>query len=513
MILVAFLTLAELLVIALCVIGLLGLRLRSVAREAKRLARLQAKEKQPFDPFSYFTQAVKNTENLLNNADDKHISELRVRLCYLQAELNAVAQNDYEGFWRQLYRGLAPLLPEPVLAKAAKAEPPPLAELDDPDPMTDPDSAIPTLEAQVTPAHTASNEVIRLRKLIGRQHQTIEELKQVMLGCSLSADDAHVLELSIQDVEVAHAQLNIGLDSIERENSRLHSALTAVPVSAPVNTAAAELAAEFEAQLPQDNTEVEEVREATEAFNEEAIEFSETDDDPLDAEAQIEALTMEIAELDEHLQQRSEDLRRLESLDMDLSHDEATEVAEDPEQVRAEIEIITEMLAARREDLAQLSPESIVDVHAKAANDDSAEAEEFPAVDWEDALTESADDQWPEAAADQDGLPAQQDTAMDTLSENDTEDSATGFPDINWDDAIAEIDTDSKADTHDGIDSEKNAAIDSTDVEEAVDIDALLAGADEDEDTALIPDIDDLNFTVDEAVEDSVAPNQGAKAT
>jgi DNA repair exonuclease SbcCD ATPase subunit len=275
-------------------------------------------------------------------------------LDYLQAEVNAQEQAENSGaYWEQLISSLDGLLAgnnsEAIMPQAAGEsgdhDQPTLNELDDID-IGDSFDEIPLLEDNVSEPggvkkdptltiETANEDLDRLRKIISRQHDTMDELKKSLQDKNINLENNQELSQKIEEIEVAQAQLNMCVETLEKENERLN-----------------ELIKDHEdsPQHEQLTLAKQELEEANERINTLEKENS------LQAE-RITELESEIAELEKALEQRSEELARVQNLEADLSQ---TDDGEEPSQdsLMKEIETLTDLITQKSEELSKLQSDS-----------------------------------------------------------------------------------------------------------------------------------------------------------
>ena len=302
----------------------------------------------------YLQQNIEQTKQKLDELPEEHAKILQTRLDYLQAEVNAQEQAENSGaYWEQLISSLDGLLAgnnsEAIMPQAAGEsgdhDQPTLNELDDID-IGDSFDEIPLLEDNVSEPggvkkdptltiETANEDLDRLRKIISRQHDTMDELKKSLQDKNINLENNQELSQKIEEIEVAQAQLNMCVETLEKENERLN-----------------ELIKDHEdsPQHEQLTLAKQELEEANERINTLEKENS------LQAE-RITELESEIAELEKALEQRSEELARVQNLEADLSQ---TDDGEEPSQdsLMKEIETLTDLITQKSEELSKLQSDS-----------------------------------------------------------------------------------------------------------------------------------------------------------
>ncbi|MCG6970398.1 MAG: hypothetical protein LJE85_11575 [Gammaproteobacteria bacterium] len=340
-------------------------------------------EPQPEIQFGdYLQQNLEQTRQKLAELPEEQARILGSRLNFLQAEISAQEQaENSDAYWEQLIHGLEDLAPakasqatdEEEKLVEADADPngddqPTLNELDDID-INDSAVNIPTLEDNIAkpggvikdPSLTiesANEDLERLRKIISRQHNTMDELKKSLQDKSTSPENNQEVAKKLEEIEVAQAQLNMCVETLEKENGRLN-----------------ELIKEYEESPQQEQLiiaqqELEEANERITSLEKENSQQAE----------HITELESEIAELEKTLEQRSEELARVQSQEVDLSQTDDNE-AHSQDSLMKEIESLTEMITQKSEELSKLQSET-----TDGFDFDS----ELPAVNGEDSEPDKA---------------------------------------------------------------------------------------------------------------------------
>ena len=309
----------------------------------------------------YLQQNIAHTVEKLADLPDEQARLLQARLGFLQAE--AAAQkfvDNGEAYWKTLLSGLEGLLPENT-PEAAAVEPPDesisddadygdeqptLNELDDID-VHDSVDNIPTLQDNISQPNgvkkdptltieTANEDLERLRKIIHRQHDTMDELKKSLSDKNIGPENNKELSKKLEEIEVAQAQLNMCVETLEKENQRLN-----------------EMIRDYEDSPQQEQLILakQELDEANERIT--TLEKENT----LQAE-RISELESEIAELKAALEKRNEELARVQSEEVDLSQTEESE-EHSQDSLMKEIESLTELITQKSEELSKLQSENV----------------------------------------------------------------------------------------------------------------------------------------------------------
>jgi DNA repair exonuclease SbcCD ATPase subunit len=358
--LLAILSISELALITTGVAVFLFLRYRRMSqqfRDAEAEPSIPEEIAKP-DPeinfAEYLQQNIEQTKQKLDEIPEEHARILQTRLDYLQAEVNAQEQAENSAaYWEQLISSLDGVLAgnnsEEIMPQAADEssddDQPTLNELDDID-IGDSFDEIPLLEDNVSEPggvkkdptltiETANEDLERLRKIISRQHDTMDELKKSLQDKNINLDNNQELSQKLEEIEVAQAQLNMCVETLEKENERLN-----------------ELIKDHEDSPQQEQLTLakQELEEANERINTLEKENS------LQAE-RITELESEIAELEKALEQRNEELARVQNLEADLSQ---TDDGEEPSQdsLMKEIETLTELITQKSEELSKLQSDT-----------------------------------------------------------------------------------------------------------------------------------------------------------
>lgn len=177
-----------------------------------------------------------NTEKRMQTCGPEEVHLLSKRLEFLQSELQAFQDtDDDDAYWSGIYDRMSKLVAPQQLEQTA-AEDDTLDELDDIDGPLNKQSDIPVLDEQISPkapppkgsvtVDTSKDELKRLRNIISRQHNSIDELKKTVLkNNNLDTSENGKLAEQLEEIEVAHAQLNMCIEVLEQENNRLNEVI------------------------------------------------------------------------------------------------------------------------------------------------------------------------------------------------------------------------------------------------------------------------------------------------
>ena len=317
-------------------------------------------DKAEIDYSNYLQQFIQDTTDKLADSPPEQAKALQVRLAFLQAEANAQKEaTNSKAYWNRLVNDLDDLLPQEALAPAEPAsregdsdeDRPILNELDDIDVQSNFDN-IPILENNISedsganegggvrkdPSLTiesANDDMERLRKIISRQHNTMDELKKSLSDKDIDIDNNQELSKKLEEVEIAQAQLNMCVETLEKENERLQELIKGYEDSPQ------------QEQLMQAQQDLEEAHERIINLEKE---------NTLQAE-RIEELETEISQLQATLEQRSAELSRLQSQEADLSQPSEPE-EQNQDSLMKEIETLTDLITQKSEELSKLQNEN-----------------------------------------------------------------------------------------------------------------------------------------------------------
>ena len=317
-------------------------------------------DKAEIDYSNYLQQFIQDTTDKLADSPPEQAKALQVRLAFLQAEANAQKEaTNSKAYWNRLVNDLDDLLPQEALAPAEPAsregdsdeDRPILNELDDIDVQSNFDN-IPILENNISedggvnegggvrkdPSLTiesANDDMERLRKIISRQHNTMDELKKSLSDKDIDIDNNQELSKKLEEVEIAQAQLNMCVETLEKENERLQELIKGYEDSPQ------------QEQLMQAQQDLEEAQERIINLEKE---------NTLQAE-RIEELETEISQLQATLEQRSAELSRLQSQEADLSQPSEPE-EQNQDSLMKEIETLTDLITQKSEELSKLQNEN-----------------------------------------------------------------------------------------------------------------------------------------------------------
>lgn len=358
--LLAIFSISELALITTGLAVFLFMRYRRMSRELSKSESQPATQTEFPEPApeikfaDYLQQYIEQTQQKLSELPVEQSRVLETRIGFLQAEINAQElANNSEAYWEQLISSLDALFPSntseiissEAIDKSDEDDQPTLSELDDID-NHDSFDDIPVLEDNVSEPRgvtkdpmlsieTTNADLQRLRKIIARQHNTMDELKSSLQNKENNQEYNQELSKKLEEIEVAQAQLNMCVETLEKENERLN-----------------ELIRDHEdsPQQEQLNLTKQELVQANERIT------SLEKENSLQAK-RITELEAEIAELKKVLKQRNEELTRVQNLEVDLSQ---TENGEEPSQdsLMKEIESLTELITQKSEELSKLQSET-----------------------------------------------------------------------------------------------------------------------------------------------------------
>ncbi|KPJ90236.1 MAG: hypothetical protein AMJ53_14345 [Gammaproteobacteria bacterium SG8_11] len=299
----------------------------------------------------YLHQNIEQTQQKLAELPEEQAKVLQARIDFLQAEAGAQAVADDEAaYWQQLISGIDALFPDntavpEIIDNSLEDDEPELSELDDID-IEESFDNIPILEDNLSePAklskgpseniETANEDLERLKKIISRQHTTMDELKKSLQEKDVDLENNQELSKKLEEIEIAQAQLNMCVETLEKENERLNELIKDYEDSP------------HQEQLIQAQQDLEQANERISTLEKE---------NSLQAE-RITELESEIAELEKTLEQRNQELARVQNLEADLSQ---TEDSDEPSQdsLLKEIETLTELITQKSEELSKLQNES-----------------------------------------------------------------------------------------------------------------------------------------------------------
>jgi TolA-binding protein len=304
----------------------------------------------------FLRQNIERTESKLADLPQEQAEVLQTRVRFLQAEANAQQkEQDSDAFWNQLIDDLLGFYPNHTSAEEnltetpqdSDSERPILNELDDID-IDDHYDAIPTLEdhvgvgdgdgvrrdASIT-LESANEDMERLRKIITRQHNTMDALKKSLNDKDIDIESNLELSKKLEEVEVAQAQLNMCVETLEKENERLNELIKEYEESP------------HQEQLIQAKQDLEEANERITNLEKENTQQAE----------RITELESEISDLQKQLEQRNAELSRLQSQEADLSQTNENQ-EQDQDSLMKEIENLTDLITQKSEELSKLQNEN-----------------------------------------------------------------------------------------------------------------------------------------------------------
>lgn len=277
---------------------------------------------------SHIQDLIRHTRKRLNSSDDENSRVLEARIQFLEAEAALLADDPkQDSYWSKVQKQLKSLFPSAVKADEA------LAELGDIDEQA---SADDTQDKPKGSIHidTSREEIERLRNIITRQFSSIDDLKQTLLSQDLSAPHAEELAKKLEQFEVAQAQLNMCVETLEKENHRLNELLQSKNTDAGF------------ADDP-----LEETREQLHRANER---IDDLEQENADKTQRIEQLEAEIKSLEQQLQEREDQLKQAQLRNADISSSDNDEAITDPDILRQQIESINATLMRKSKELQKL---------------------------------------------------------------------------------------------------------------------------------------------------------------
>ena len=267
-------------------------------------------------------QLIQQTRKRLNGSNEQETQVLEARIQFLEAEAALLSDDPLkDAYWASVSEHLASLFP--AITDTNEETQDTLAELDDIDTNEKPKGSI-----QID---TSREEIGRLRNIISRQHGSIDDLKHTLLDQQLSATQSEALSKKLEQIEVAHAQLNMCVEVLEKENHRLNELLESSDQGSDSNLE------EARQQLHDANERIDDLVHENASKSE-----------------RIEELESEISSLQEQLEEHERQLRQAELMNADLSLTESDNPIADPDVLREQIESISELLMRKSGELQLL---------------------------------------------------------------------------------------------------------------------------------------------------------------
>ncbi|NOZ52552.1 MAG: hypothetical protein GXP08_05325 [Gammaproteobacteria bacterium] len=314
----------------------------------------------------HFNQTITHTQNQLDQVDDEQRTLLEKRIAFLESEASALLDdNASDQYWTNLLQRLsvmAPTLPGPpntVEDDLSQHNTPDVAvPQDDSNTDTQAENEITSLDEELvadSPPDTSNDaqpgtsqkDIRRLRNILSKQLGIINELKQKLQGNTEDGDHSQELENPIEDLEVSHAQFNMCINALEKENVRLTALLQTNDDDSNSGNSA--------------DTTHSEIKEAN-------IEYIETQQRLQQAETtinnleninetqyqEIERLQNEITTLKTQLEEKQQLLGKHEADQSDLSKIDENDETLNPTAIQQEIESITEQLEIKKQALTEI---------------------------------------------------------------------------------------------------------------------------------------------------------------
>ena len=352
-------TLAEVGLIAIALGVFLFLRSRKNKKKAKPASRKNSGSKGP-SLKSQIDALVLQTRDRLKTCSENETLLLEARIGFLESEAALLNEDsDQDSYWQSVTGNISSLLP-----KEKKAEEP-LAELDELDPPEDLEPL--DDDDEVDSDDLTQQEISRLRKIISKQHNAIDELKRSLQAVPGDSDEAKKLAKQLEQVEVAHAQLNMCVSTLDKENKRLRTELKELSEGGSDN----EILQETKQKLDMANVRIDDLEEE----NSKQVQ-------------RIHELENEITKLNIRLKEAKEDLRRAEVMSNDLSRGDDDEPITDPEIIKKQIEDITELLMNKSDELQRLQNGEIPTKPAKPKPENVEPAIDSESMDDIDAVVD-----------------------------------------------------------------------------------------------------------------------------
>lgn len=338
-----YMTLGEIGLLAIVVAVFMIMRARKIKASTKVIKTTDTVIKTvEADIGSHISRLIKQTRTKLETCNENESRFLEARLQFLEAEAILLSENpDTDDYWQIVSDKLAGLFDAPdeeTNPAEAVVEVDALAELDALDLLEDDteDNKAGDKKGSVT-IDTSQQEIGRLRNIISRQHGAIDDLKQTLAEKSQDSGQSDTLAKQLEQIEVAHAQLNMCIDILEKENTRLKQEMKKPYDDSQV-----------------DNALLEETRKELDIANDRIDDLQEENTRQTE---RISTLEIEIEQLQQTLKEREEALQRAEIMSADLSLID-DELETDPEVLKKQIEDISEMLMKKSDELQQLQSDT-----------------------------------------------------------------------------------------------------------------------------------------------------------
>jgi hypothetical protein len=289
---------------------------------------------------SHIQQLIQQTRKRLNEGHEEDDRVLQARIQFLEAESALLSDDPHQdAYWASVSQHLASLFSPPKDTGTV------LAELDDFGASSEPDDGTTQKPKGSIEIDTSQQEISRLRHIIGRQHGAIDELKQSLEDQAITTVQTEELGKKLEHIEVAHAQLNMCIDVLEKENERLNDLL------ASTRTGDAD-------------PDIQGTRQPSHQVNDS---IGNLEQENATQAQRIQELETEINSLQAQLDDREELLRQVELICADLSRPDNEESVTDPELLRHQIETINNLLASKNNELQQLQTDTSADTAIEPA--------------------------------------------------------------------------------------------------------------------------------------------------
>lgn len=213
--LLIYMTLGEIAVLAIAVSIFFLIRARNTRRST-------AAHKIPSPAFessltSQIQELIRQTRKRINNGQEDDNRVLEARIQFLEAEAALLSGDPHqETYWARVSQQLSSLFPANSRNEHARTK----------------DNGIKNNHRGSGKGKDAINtgsrreDISRLRKIIDRQHDAINDLKQSLAKQKLSSTQSDELKRKLGEIELAHIQLNMCVKVLTMENRRLNELLT-----------------------------------------------------------------------------------------------------------------------------------------------------------------------------------------------------------------------------------------------------------------------------------------------
>ena len=180
----------------------------------------------------YFEEQIEKLHLHVNNDTDELKIAVDARIKLLQSECNLLAleEVDYANLlilYKQIFDSVDCVYSSNDSVNSDETENLQELEILDENPLAQPD--IPTLQDAVglttkqasKEKQTGSEEIGKIRKIVTRLHASVDDMKQYIKNDNINNDTSIFCSNKLEEIEIAHAQLNMCAEALERNNSRL----------------------------------------------------------------------------------------------------------------------------------------------------------------------------------------------------------------------------------------------------------------------------------------------------